>query len=152
MRYIISQTLKAFSKSIFKNQSSLQNNLKVDGYIFINVPTYETSMLNNYSKGGIITLNWFHFHSYSRKSIEKLLNNFSLNIVDIWLKGSDVNVLAKKQKTIRKKIKHVSFRKAKSIFEVKKFIAFNLYQPLLQLKKVVFLLNDIFKRQNWIEI
>lgn len=124
--------------------------LKDDGYIFINVPTYETSLLNNYSKGGVITLNWFHYHSYSRKSIEKLLNDFSLDIVDIWLKGSDVNVLAKRKKTISKKIKPLSFRKAKLIFEIKKFIAFNLYPSLIQVKKAAFLLNDILKgRVGW---
>ena len=70
--------------------------LRENGYLFINVPTIEYSLINfkNLNSKGIKCLNWGHYHSYNKSSLINLLGRFNFEIKKIWVSHGDINVVA----------------------------------------------------------
>ena len=73
--------------------------LKPGGCIFIDVPThaYALSVMSSIDPGGLKCMNWGHYHSYTPKSLSRMLSSWGFDIVKVWLTKGDVNILAKKR-------------------------------------------------------
>ncbi len=99
--------------------------LKPEGYFFIDVPThsFQLTKFNTMGRGGLICMNWGHYHSYTAESLQTLLNKWGFSVVDLWLSNGDLNALSKRglQKIItgsEKGIKKYSTKKEKTKFYI----------------------------------
>ena len=82
---------------------SFIHKMKVGSYIFINVPTYEFNLTNNWGLGGVDGLNWTHFHSFSSKSLICLFELYGFEMERSWLGSGDINMLMRKTNNIKKR-------------------------------------------------
>lgn len=113
--------------------------LNENGLLFINVPTYEFTILKNNSSGGIGSLNWSHYHSFSASSFKKLFNNNDLKLIDYWYGGGCINVIGSsiKSKYQEKGTKYSSYSKALKRFKYHDFFSKNIYpisKPIIKFK------------------
>ena len=83
---------------------SFIHKMKVGSYIFTNVPTYEFNLTNNWGLGGVDSLNWTHFHSFSSESLICLFELYGFEVEKYWLNNGDTNVLMKKNNNVNKRI------------------------------------------------
>ena len=114
--------------------------MKKGSYIFTNVPTYEFNLFKNWSVGGLDSLNWFHCHSYSTKSLIYLFELYGFEEVRTWLDKGDVNVLMKKTKNKN----NITNLRSNSI--LKKKIELKIHSSLLvKLFKLISLPKKIIK-------
>jgi SAM-dependent methyltransferase len=118
--------------------------LAADGaYIYINVPTHKFTFFppRNLANGGVLAMNWGHFHSYTQQSLTYMLEGTDkVEVFDAWLENNDIHILAKKNLNVkRKKYKHkkVSLIIEKIQYNFAKYINGGIYYLIVRVKQII---------------